>query len=205
MSSSDSNNSSVSSDYDEVASGRGNVRRTLRTVNISGVAAKRISKTRKKQFKPVKACARCWLCEFHTHPLAMELSAALVDNSKSVNSESIAVMICKLLSEKVACKELVIDSEYPISKEAVLVHIVEHVVDARVQLPNMIRSLQCVYSGLCRNVNMEACDEICDDDESEVDNVVPNKAYVDSMVKVSSQLAVLYRFETIAGAKAAMI
>jgi hypothetical protein len=140
-----------------------------------------------------KAFRKCWFCEFHTHPFAVELNNAIIESSKRVTVGSIASMVCHLVEEGVASGDLVLDGTYDIDQAIVVQHISEHVVDVRVQLPHMIRSLQGVYSDLQKSLY------VCpggDEEEDECpEGQLVNKACVDAMVKVSSQISVLYRYE----------
>lgn len=141
---------------------------------------------------------RCWFCEFHTHPFVSQLGTAVVDNLRDTTAESVAVMVHGLITERIGASELDIDSScYTVDETSVLRHITEHVVDTRVQFPHMIRSLQEVYSDVRRSLYVVSSDdEACVGAEvSERSGRTPNKSNVDTMVRISSQLALLYKME----------
>lgn len=136
---------------------------------------------------PVPPPPRCWLCEYHTHPLAQRLHDAALQTVRSATVDSLADMISEELTSAQRGDGAQIGEAYSVGAADVARHFAEHVVDARVQLPYMIRSLQRAYAGLRGGVRG------CADDGS--GDVYVDKSDVDAMVKISSQLVALYRYD----------
>lgn len=148
--------------------------------------------------------ARCWFCEFHTHPFVSQISVAVIENLKDTSAESVAAMVCSLVADNVASNEVDIDTNcFTVDEASVLRHITEHIVDTRVQFPHMIRSLQEVYGDMRKSLYVVSSDDECDGEGVSVEQRVrvPNKAGVDAMVRISSQLAVLYKINNALSSK----